>query len=226
MKKNTSAIHRILFFFNVIAAVIFIPAFLAGSISPQKYWMIYFFGYFFFPLYLVNLFFFIYWILLRKKYFLLPLLLLIIGYSRSGANVALNFTDPKDIPSENTFKIMSYNVRLFDLYNWTNNLKTREKIHNLIQTEAPDILCMQEFFTEDPGKFENIHTLQKLQKASYYHFHKTLTLHTNNHWGIATFSYYPIINKGHIDFPGKTFNLAIYTDIIINENTIRVYNIH
>jgi len=44
-------------------------------------------------------------------------------------------------------------------------------------------------------------------------------------FGIATFSSYPIINKGVISF-NNTLNACIFTDIKFNEDTIRVYNNH
>ena len=46
-------------------------------------------------------------------------------------------------------KVMSYNVRLFDLYNWSHNTATRNEILDLIRVEDPDILCLQEFVHAD-----------------------------------------------------------------------------
>ena len=43
--------------------------------------------------------------------------------------------------------------------------------------------------------------------------------------GVATLSKYPIIEKRNIDFHAD-FNLSIYTDIVINGDTIRVVNNH
>ncbi len=42
---------------------------------------------------------------------------------------------------------------------------------------------------------------------------------------LAIYSKYPIINKGYIDFP-NTINNAIYADITIRKDTIRIYNSH
>jgi endonuclease/exonuclease/phosphatase family metal-dependent hydrolase len=57
-----------------------------------------------------------------------------------------------------------------------------------------------------------------------------LTLRIVDHWGMATISRYPIVGKGKIEFPNTnntiTSNMCIYSDIKINEDTIRVYNVH
>ena len=43
--------------------------------------------------------------------------------------------------------------------------------------------------------------------------------------GVATISKYPIAENRNIDF-NADFNLSIYTDVIINDDTIRVINNH
>ena len=43
---------------------------------------------------------------------------------------------------------------------------------------------------------------------------------------MATFSAFPIVNKGVITFPTRMSNLCIYTDLLIDKDTVRVYNVH
>ena len=45
-----------------------------------------------------------------------------------------------------SLKIMSYNVRLFDLYNWTKNEKTRDQILTFLKEEDADVICFQEYY--------------------------------------------------------------------------------
>ena len=47
-----------------------------------------------------------------------------------------------------------------------------------------------------------------------------------DHWGMAIFSRYPLINKSVIDFNHKGSNLCLYTDVIAKNDTVRVYNCH
>jgi endonuclease/exonuclease/phosphatase family metal-dependent hydrolase len=116
---------------------------------------------------------------------------------------------------------------LFDLYNWKKNNESRNKILSSLTELKPDILCLQEFYTsEEKGDFNNIDTVKNLLNTNYYHTEFTTTLRTFDHWGVATFSKYPIINKGKLIFNTKSNNICIYTDIVINKDTVRIYNIH
>ena len=47
-----------------------------------------------------------------------------------------------------------------------------------------------------------------------------------DHFGIITLSKYPILNKGKIIFNTKSNYICIYTDVVINKDTARIYNIH
>ena len=47
----------------------------------------------------------------------------------------------------------------------------------------------------------------------------------NRYYGIATFSKYPIISKGDIVHPGSS-SLSIYSDILIEKDTFRIFNNH
>ncbi len=116
---------------------------------------------------------------------------------------------------------------LFDLYNWTKNRENRNKILVNLSEINPDILCLQEFYTsEEKGDYNNIDTVKHILKTKYFHCEYTVTLRKFDHWGIATFSKYPIINQGKILFQTTSNNICIYSDIVINKDTIRVYNIH
>ncbi|MEO6301543.1 MAG: endonuclease/exonuclease/phosphatase family protein [Bacteroidia bacterium] len=124
-------------------------------------------------------------------------------------------------------KITSYNSMLFDLYNWTKNAENRNKILNNLSEIGSDILCVQEFYTsEEKGDYNNIDTLRSLLHTPYYHTEFTTTMRELDHWGVATFSKFPIINQGKILFKTRSNNICIFSDIVIAKDTIRVYNIH
>ncbi|MGL4364200.1 MAG: endonuclease/exonuclease/phosphatase family protein, partial [Bacteroidales bacterium] len=58
------------------------------------------------------------------------------------------------------------------------------------------------------------------------HKHICYNVHRNKHkYGIATFSKYPIIGEGCINFEDSN-NLAIFSDIVVHTDTIRIYNLH
>ena len=123
-------------------------------------------------------------------------------------------------------KIMSYNVRLFGLYDWKNNIRNRNDILNYLKKEEPDIVCFQEFFFDKSRRFTTIDTIKKLLKARNIHFEAASSLYDSQFWGVATCTRFPIINKGKIKFQGSKGNICIYSDIQIGDNIVRVYNVH
>jgi len=138
----------------------------------------------------------------------------------------ISFSIPEE--NEKSIKLMSYNVRSFDLYNWSHNLETREKMFRLIESEQPDILCLQEFYN-DTLDFKNIATIKKRLGYPYYHYGQTVYLTDHKQprsWGVITFSVYPIIDQGNIDFNNSGTNACIYSDIDVNDTTLRIYNMH
>ena len=131
--------------------------------------------------------------------------------------------------TKDSFKIMSYNVRSFDLYENMNvgPLLVRDSILNYIQGEAPEILCFQEFFYEDrPRQFM---TLKQIKSRFQLPFHAgsfVTGTNKNTFFGCAIFSKFPIINQGTIDLESKSSNHCVYADIQIDSSIIRVYNFH
>ncbi|MBL0044602.1 MAG: hypothetical protein IPP33_09460 [Flavobacteriales bacterium] len=155
------------------------------------------------------------------------LLAVLIGFGHVGEYVQVfGAADaPKDATSP--FKVMSWNVRIFDLYNWSHSDQTREEILDVIRVEDADILCMQEFLNEDKGSQPPVRD-QLLKDYRFTHMADEYTAHTKHghHFGIATFSTKPIVGKGVIHFPDDLNNLCLWTDIAIDGDTVRVYNAH
>ncbi|MFL5763409.1 MAG: endonuclease/exonuclease/phosphatase family protein [Bacteroidia bacterium] len=212
-------------FCNHLAAIALLISYLAPHVSPENFWFIAFFGLGYPILVVINLLFVIYWSIQIKKRGFYSLLVILAGFSNIHRYVQLS---PNDIPdgSKKLITVMSYNVKVFDLYDWTKNVETREKMFSLIRDESPDIACFQEYFHRDSSKFANTDSLMAMHKFRYYHIQYTASAKYNQHFGIATFSNFPIINRGRIDFGYKGNNVCIYSDIVIAKDTFRVYNMH
>ena len=95
---------------------------------------------------------------------------------------------------------MSFNVRLFDLYNWTNNEEIKSKIIQLIKKQEPDIVCFQEYYYDNKKEFITREINLKELGMEYYHESFTDETNKNSLFGLATFSKFPIINKGDLEF--------------------------
>lgn len=196
----------------------------ARYISPLLFWLPAFFGLAFPLFFILNIVFIIYWLVQFKPAIVFGLIAL--GLSLTTAYKYVQVSIPNK-SSNKPLKVTSYNCMLFDLYNWSRNKESRSKIlANLTEINA-DILCLQEFYTsEQSGDYNNVDTLRHLLHTNYYHSEYTTTLRKVDHWGIATFSKYPIINQGKLIFHTSSNNICIYSDIVVNKDTIRVYNVH
>ena len=199
-------------------------AYLAPILSPKYFFIPAIFGLAFPILLIANLLFLIYWVSLKKIQFLLSGIILLLGWSHISGFFQINFPTKLN-NSENEIKILSYNVRLFDLYNWSNNIETRNKIFGFVKNQHAEILCFQEFYHEKSDYFPTLDTLLQFQQAKNAHVAYTVINKNKYYFGIATLSKFPIIKRGRIKFD-NTKNVCIYTDIKILNDTIRVYNSH
>jgi endonuclease/exonuclease/phosphatase family metal-dependent hydrolase len=211
MLKKMSFISKIMLFFNVVVAITTLMAYLLPFLAPKWFPFLSVLS-LFLPFFLVvNLLFFTYWLIQFKKYIFVSGLVLLLGITFINKFYNLKQTIlPK---SENEFTIMSYNVRLFNKFNWYKKANIPTKIAEFVSEKNPDILCVQEYSDLEKTKFSNY---------KYQHIFKE---GNNIIVGNAIFSKYKIIDKGLINFPNSTNN-AVYADIIKGNDTLRIYSMH
>ncbi len=224
--QKKSKLIRLLILINVAVAFLLLCVQLSCKISPESFWVFEPLSYTYPFIALINILFIIFWLVRRSKYAFISLAIIIMGYDK----LALMYQPPMFViespVSKNQFKVMSYNVRLFDLYNWSGNKKTRSEIFNILVKESPQVICFQEYYHSDDNDFSNNDTIGELLKLKYRQIEYGLTLHKKYHWGLATFSNYPIVNKGLLFFtPGST-NFGMYCDVLYKNDTLRIYNVH
>lgn len=207
--KKLSAIDTLLYIINVLVAIILLASYLNYFISPASFKYFAFLSLAVPILILVNLVFCIYWMLKFKKQFLLSFFILAIGFFYLTKFYGLQ---EKKIIMGSDLKVMSYNVRLFNLYDWSEEQNLPEKIEALIAAKNPDIISFQEYASN-----------KQIEKTYRHTYIKWATSRKKS--GQAIFSKYPIVKKGSFDFENSGNN-AIYVDILKNEDTLRVYNVH
>ena len=159
---------------------------------------------------ILNITFGVYWLLKLKKQLLLSVLVLGLGY-----HYILSFYkfSTETFVSESSFSLMSYNVRLFNLYDWIDDPQIPQKIQNFVLEKAPSILCFQEYDSGADLNFEDY---------PFSYFTANSSRYTSE---LAIFSKHKIVSSGTIDFPDSSNN-AIFADVIIKSDTLRVYNLH
>ncbi len=224
-KRKLSLFSKIVLWLHYFIILCLLTSVFAKYISPSLFWLPAFFGLAFPYVFVLNIVLLIYWLIPPKLIVLFGFTALLIAMPTASRYVRWNKS--MDKPRIKTFKITSYNSMLFDLYNWKKNNENRSKILTELSELNPDILCVQEFYTsEDKDDFNNLDTIKLLLNSNFVHHEYTTTLRKNDHWGLATFSKFPIINQGKIVFNTRSNNLCIFTDLIIGIDTVRVYNIH
>jgi endonuclease/exonuclease/phosphatase family metal-dependent hydrolase len=217
--------NQIAMFCNHLAAIALLISYLAAHVSPQIFWLLAFFGLAYPVLVVINILFIIYWAIQLKRRLLYSLIIILAGFSTLHRSIQVTFNNTPD-KSKKLIKIMSYNVKVFDLYNWSHNIETRNKMFSLIDEESPEIACFQEYYHRDSSKYANTDSIIQLANFKNYHIESTYSDKYHQHFGIATFSSYPIIYKGSIDFGYRSNNVCIYSDLLIGKDTVRVYNMH
>ncbi len=212
---------------NLVFACLLLLSYLSLYISPGTFWPLAFAG-LAYPVFLVsNLFFVLFWLVFLKKYFLLSLITILLGFNQIKTYIKFSSSERK-LSFEKSIKVMSYNVRLFDLYNWRNvsGKTTRKAIFGLFRTESSDILCLQDYYSGSGKKADFADTICL---DSGYKYRSIELINKNNKglpYGLAIFSKYPIIGEQKLEFPNSKVNFCQSIDVMIGKDTIRIMNMH
>ena len=211
--KNLNFIDKFVFFINgVIALLLFISCFVPLiSVLHFAYFSI--LSLMVPLLVLFNLIFLTYWLLKRKRQLWLSAFVLLLGYISLGNFFKFKLSEEEI--KEGDLSIMSYNVKGFNKFDWLHDASVEGRIMEFISSEDPDILCIQEFSRIKDRQ------LKKLYPFKFITGYKSSEKKSIQ----AIYSKFPIINSGSLDFPDSGNN-AIFADIVVSKDTIRLYNLH
>lgn len=200
-----------MWFFNIVLAVLTFIAYVLPFLAPKVFPLLSVLT-LILPLFLIlNTAFFIFWAIQLKKQIALSAVLLLLGIT--FINKFYKFSAVNLPESEKDFTVMSYNVRLFNLFRWLDNDHLTDDIRKFVNEQNPDILCLQEYS-------EGAHIDLKAYPNQYI-----MMQGDRIKTGQGIFSKFPIIDKGKVEFPNSNNN-AVYADIKKGKDTIRVYSIH
>lgn len=202
-----------------------ILSYASGFMNPEHFWQFAFFG-LFYPLFLlINLGFVLFWLWRKKWYFLLSGIIILLGWPNIGKYLQVNLFSKRKTDFE-SIRVLSYNVRLFNYYEWEKNEGVRDEIMEFLKGQNISIACFQEFFTQSDEEGDSEESIDKaLASLPYKHIFYTYKPNEFSNYGIATYSKYPILKKGSIRFK-NSFNACIYTDLKLEDDTVRVFNVH
>ena len=208
--------------FNIFLVIISLAIYSSVWISPDKFWPAGFISYSI-PLVLLFNLFLILWRLKNLQINIIyPLITLAIGFGFIRDTVSIHSSRP-----DGPIKLLTYNAKVFNLYNQNGrDTVSVGKMVNWIKKQDADILCFQEFYND--SKSGHFNTVDQIRRIHNFHYFSSPSYvnQAGAEFGPIIFSKFPIINTGLLKFDEKSQNNVIFTDLKINNDTIRIYNMH
>jgi len=211
---------------NFVLIIALLLSYTAQWISPELFWPLAFLGLSYPILLILNFLFAVHWLFRRRKFFIYPLITILIGFPLIGRFFQTgNNAEVVDI--HNPFKVLSYNVHVFDRYGrkFGGSDYAKNEIFKFLNEQDADIYCFQEFYDKSNGRKSNIKELKELLGTPYSFSQKYTP--KSKYFKIVILSKFPIKKKGVIEAVNKGDAISgIYTDLDMYGKIIRVYSIH
>ncbi|CAM3339909.1 endonuclease/exonuclease/phosphatase family protein [Zobellia roscoffensis] len=209
--RGLSFFNKILFFINIIVAVTLLVACAVPYLSLEIFPFLSILSLGVPALVVANTVFFLYWLLGLKKQTFTSLFVLVFGYFILGTFIKFS---PKAVDfNEDELKVMTFNVRGFNKYNFLDNDSIPQEIKNLVRQESPDIISFQEVGYDMEENYLD------------YPYHHLERIYSGEKVHMGIFSKYPIVKAEIINFP-NSINNGSYVDILYKGDTLRLYNLH
>ena len=201
---------------------------LSSCYLHNGWWGIEMLSFFILPVVLLNFFLLLIFIKHCKLYSIFPLSVLLLSIKSFDESFAFNFRKDE---GNSDFRIISYNIGLFN----PDRMLTRESKQAIFLKEyqwireyrEPDILCLQEFYHSETKSGEQ--TLDSIAVAGNYKYYYINPHYDKLHdgfFGVATFSKFPAIKSGELQFGTSFINKGTWHDFLIKGDTIRILNFH
>lgn len=226
MRKGSKFLKITLVTINIIVVVSLLASNGASYINPGTYWIFAFFGLAYPIILFCNILFVLLWLILWKRYLFLSLIAILLGWNNLNALFPIRFKTPESSAGIK-LNLLSYNVhRLYGKDMSAKNGETRSQVTEFLAGQKADIMFIQEFYATGE---DYLMTLDKFTKSIHLEFYSFMNyrglINKRKINAIAIFSKYPIVRTGHFKL-NKGSLFAIFADVIINNDTVRLYNLH
>ena len=136
-------LDKIVYIVSLIAAFGLIGAYLSPIINPNTFVFFSLLGLAYPYLLIGNFILLLYWIFRWKRRTWQIVVVIAIGYPTFRTYYGTAKTETGDASYD--LSLLSYNIRYFDVYGWSNQKNTREKLFNYLNKFDGDVICLQEF---------------------------------------------------------------------------------
>ncbi len=196
-------------------------AYLSVGVNPGVFSLPAFFGLGYPYILLLNILIIIIWVVKLRPEAFISIAVIALGINHFNNYIRLK---RPVADKENTIRVLSYNVHMFDYYGNGQNKNTEKIIIDFIRSKQPQIICFQEFFVSGNQNQKESEIIRNLGGGYFSHI-KLAGKTRKGYYGIATYSRFPIVGKGEIIHPSSS-SLSIFSDIIIGKDTFRIFNNH
>jgi endonuclease/exonuclease/phosphatase family metal-dependent hydrolase len=143
-----------------------------------------------------------------------------------GKMVQIDFNQ-KDTNASNSITFLSFNVHNFSHKSKSGifNKEIQQNTFSFIEAQNADIVCLQEFNYVGENIYASHAQLKERLGSDNYYFESYFNPKKSKVFGMATFSKFPIINKGIFEF-AETRKFGTFIDVLEQNDTLRIYNIH
>lgn len=224
-KKRNGFVSTLFWIVNILAALALAFSYLSAYINPQTTTFFAFFGLAYYYILLANLLLMLYWLIRGRARALLSLAAILLGYQTLLHHV--QFFPGKEKPlNESLIKLLSYNVKNMSNSNaGIEREEIRRGIYGFLQEEAPDIACLQEFSARGDMKAV-VEEIKNITAYPHVYCENYNIQRTHRVDAMVIMSKLPIVNRGILSIPGDNHQFGIYADLLHDDDTIRIYNLH
>lgn len=206
------AVFKLMYFISILGtfatAILSILGFAASYADPNSYPGMAFIGLALPALLIINVILIIYWTIRWRRWVWVPVIAILCNVNYISSVYQISFSTPQ--PTETTIKLLTCNI-----HNFNDEITgyTAKEIERYMQEKQIDIICFQEFMANEDFTLDSLANVFK--KYPYQKVQSQL----------AIYSRYPIEKSLFIPFD-NTNNCGLWTDIRIEDQIIRLFNVH
>ena len=204
---------KLMYLIGLLAMAGLIGAYAASYVNPNSFILPALLGVMYPYLLIGNIVLFFYWTLRWKKMAWLQLIVLLLGVPAFLTYYGLN--DDSEATPDAGISVLSYNVRYFDYYNWSEDKSARRRMLDYLNRYDGDLVCLQEFSLKS-GSTDEKSLANRLNTYPYRYIYDNM----------AIFSRLPFVGQGHLSFPKERSGACLYVDVPVGDDTLRVYNVY
>lgn len=207
----------------IVLAVLLLLSYFARYVDPNDISVFAVLGLMLPGLYIANIVMALYWVIRWKRWVFVPLVVLVLGISSISLLFRPAFSRSYDsISQKGDYVFVSSNVMGFIDNVDGKYVSCLDSTLSLLLEYSPDIIAMQEFQITPIISKNKVD--QHLSRLPYSLTHFSIPSQYGG-WGLAIYSRFPVIKSGIISFDNSN-NSAMWADLMVKKDTIRVFNCH